>query len=156
MRTPGVERGTRLVGVALLVMAGFSTGLRHAHSGGHQHDHGIAGSRCVDGSFASWASAPLHMHVSLLGFQFTLPADESDDSDSEPRGDHPVLVRLIDDDLSDSATRAPLDEAPASMGEFSSAVVIQRVPRDQSRTSDTHGWPLCDSARHERSGVLRA
>jgi len=162
MRAPCVERLTRFFGVALLVTAGFSTGLRHAHPGGpyeHDHDHEIhvASDTSADAwPMASWEAAPMHMHVFVLGFQFTLPAEDSGDSESAPQGFHAVVVRLIDDNLSDSATRVPTSIASVPPLGLPAALVLEDVRPRVPSSPDTHGVPLCDAARHERSGVLRA
>jgi hypothetical protein len=161
MRMRSVERCTRLVGVALLFTGGFSTGLQHAHSGGSTpHDHHARGTAAVDvqepaSDTASWMAAPLHMHFFLLGFQFTLPTQEESNSEPTP-GEHMLVVRLMGDDLTDSAIRLPADTgnapllaAPASMS-LAPALPIVVTCNWQ------HASPLCDLARHERSGVLRA
>jgi len=161
MRTIRASRHTRLLAAALLVTAGFSAGMRHAHPGGDRwHDHHDAGlvARSAHEAFDSvgWSAAPLHMHIFLLGFQFTMPAEEGSDHEPTAGSDHPVLVRLIGDDLSDSAARAPLATCEVAARHTlidSDRQPVRLAPFDPA---SFNSQPLCDAARHERSGVQRS
>jgi hypothetical protein len=162
MRKLTVDRRVRLITVALLVSAGFSAGMRHAHPGGggwqHRHDHApdlLAAAQVPPASRAGWFSTPLHMHIFVLGFQFTLPADEESDDESSHHTDHPVAM-LAADDLADSAARVPIvtcqalaPAAPQAAFNLAGAVPVRR------RLLPLRSLPLCESARHERSGVQR-
>lgn len=99
-------------------------------------------------------AAESHMHIYLFGFEFTVPAKNDSKDDSSPGAD--VLVaRLVGDDF-DVSFRAPasdwrnvpdlalLFEPPVAVsGDFAMAAIAVSEPH------------LCDSARHERTGVLR-
>ena len=161
MRTISACRHARLLAAALLLTAGFSAGMRHAHPGGDRwHDHHNPGylSRNEHGAIDSigWSAAPMHMHVFVLGFQFTMPAEN--DSDHEPRADsdHGVLVRLIGTDLNDSAARTPL--ATCEPVALPTMIDVDRQPLRLAPfdPASFNSQPLCDAARHERSGVQRS
>jgi hypothetical protein len=163
MRKLTVDRCTRLIGVALLVSAGFSAGMRHAHPGGggwnHRHERApelLVASGAAPASSAGWFSTPLHMHIFLLGFQFTLPADENSDDESAHSSDHPVVMRLVADDLDGSAARLPVGichavATPAPQADMNPTGAVDMF----CRLTPLSALPLCESARHERSGVQR-
>jgi hypothetical protein len=161
MRMRSMERCTRLVGVALLFTAGFSTGLQHAHPGGSTpHDHHVRGTATLavqdhTSDTAVWLAAPLHMHVFLLGFQFTLPTQEESNSEPTP-GEHMLVVRLMGDDLTDSAVRLPADTGIAPLVAAPMSLPLAPVQPIVAPCNWQNASPLCDLARHERSGVLRA
>jgi hypothetical protein len=164
MRKLNVDRCTRLVGVALLISAGFSAGMRHAHPGGggwnHHHEHApevLAATEAAPTGRLGWFSTPLHMHIFILGFQFTLPADEnSSDESTEKNGADPVVMRLAADDLADSSTKVPVtiwNAVPIA----APLVATNPAPAVDMfcRLTPLSALPLCESARHERSGVQR-
>jgi hypothetical protein len=162
MGKPSVERCTRLVGVALLVVAGFSSSMRHAHPGGvGEHDHHLgagpavapAGSLPIEGS--AWFAAPLHMHVFVLGFEFTLPAEESSDEPAPTAGEQIVMTRLLGDELTDSAARVSTTFDQVPLVNSWAPIVADLSELTSESPVDTSAAPLCDSARHERSGVQR-
>jgi hypothetical protein len=162
MRNWRVERCTRLVAVALLITAAFSTGMQHAHPGGlspHNHHDAapltptIAAVEVADEPV--WLAAPVHMHIFLLGFEFTLPAQDQEHEHSTNSGEHMLVVRLIGDDLTDSATRVPTGAVlPQATLDIVAALPVATTPA-LSAVSRQASLPLCDTARHERSGVLR-
>ena len=128
-------------------------GARDAHPGGlHPHDHHAggrsepAGTDVGPSAEATWFATPLHMHIFLLGFQFTLPTQDSSTDEPTNGGEHMLVVRLMGDDLTDSAARLPTggsilpSEAPP-------ANAILSVIEPACSFSD--GWnsaPLCDAA----------
>jgi len=156
------NRWIRLLAAALIVTAGLSAAQRHAHSGGdrsHRH-HGdaadIAASELAGERPTGWFAAPLHMHVFLLGFQFMLPAGQESNNEPAADGDHMVVVKLAGDNVSAASARAPADEAHLAADISASMVIATCAPAPalvQSVMNCTA--PLCDSARHERSGVQR-
>jgi hypothetical protein len=162
MQTRTVDRWTRLVGVALLVTAGFSTGLEHAHPGGlHPHDHhGGALRELANGSSsaseeATWFATPLHMHIFLLGFQFTLPTQESASDEPAGGGEHMLVVRLMGDDLTDPAPRLPMRGSVMPTETAPNAAILATIEPGSGLSNCRSSAALCDTARHERSGVLR-
>jgi hypothetical protein len=113
----------------------------HAHCGhtedgqSHQHQHNGVGSSVA------------HVHVTLFGVDFTLPADSDDDENHDARctffGPAPNAIEL-DQSASDfSAVAEPVFDAGEPL-----AMVLT------FRSIAASAAPLCDTARHERSGVL--
>jgi hypothetical protein len=166
MRLVTLNSCTRIVAVALLVASAFSAGLRHAHPGGNLTHAHHAEDWASSGAVASLGlAAPLpaelqllaaeaHMHVYLFGFEFTVPTkDESKDHPS--RSTEMLVARLVGDafDVSLDSTandwQAPLAAAPTLALSTTDAMVGAMTP------IVANSPPLCDSARHERTGVLR-
>jgi hypothetical protein len=108
----------------------------HAHHG-HDHEH------VHDGVESSYA----HVHVTLFGVDFTLPADSDDDKNHDARctflGQAPSGVEMDQSNSHSSLVADPVMDAgrPLSI-----------VPTFRSIAAAAA--PLCDTARHERSGVL--
>jgi hypothetical protein len=130
--------------IAALLIAGVPA-WKHAHPGGdrphghdhkHEHEHEAAG------------EPHCHLHVVLFGVEFTLPADPDDDESEEGRPTYlvaaPATVSLAQASLPAVACAMSLD-APQPV-----RIVLSFHPKTASAT------PLCDTARHERSGVLLA
>ncbi|HEY2839175.1 MAG TPA: hypothetical protein VGJ26_08505 [Pirellulales bacterium] len=152
---------TRMVAVALLVASTCSAGLSHAHPDGnlaHVHRaHRLAASADATPAASDelrLVAAQAHMHVYLLGFEFTVPADDESDDDSS-RGSELLVTRLVGDDF-DVSLRAPA----VDWGHTPDFVQLLALPIvDSCDCSSTaialDSAPLCDSARHERTGVLR-
>jgi len=109
---------------------------RHVHTH-HGHDHAHNG---VESSYA-------HVHVTLFGVDFTLPADSDEDTDHDARctflGPSPSGVVMDQSASHSSLVAEPVMDAgrPLSI-----------VPTFRSIAAAAA--PLCDTARHERSGVL--
>jgi len=150
----------RIVAVALLVASAFSAGLSHAHSGGNlSHDHHADRSTQTGGHSHAPADSQLlsaisHMHVYLFGFEFTVPAKELPKDDSSQPTEL-LVSRLVGDDFDTS-----LDSTPTDWQHLPDLAQLLTVP--VSVSSDcamtaiaVESSPLCDSARHERTGVLR-
>ncbi len=156
--------------------------VQHTHAGGTDlsHRHGAPDGRCPQmgtslqyhgesdhGPFDSAARVPIglcgkasHLHVQWFGFRLTLPDHESP---TKKGHDHSTSELLF---IQAQASRAPasqvhsgnrLDTSPAllsldllaaGIAGARSAVSCSLVP------AASH--PLCDRARHERSGVLLA
>ena len=96
------------------------------------------------------------MHISLLGFQFTFPAQDQEHDDSTSSGEHMLVVRLIGDDVTDSAARVPTAAVvPHAAVDFVTALPIVTTP-EMGALNRQASLPLCDTVRDERSGVLRS
>jgi hypothetical protein len=106
----------------------------HRHHHAHHHDH--------DGPGESHA----HMHVNLFGIEFALPVDQRDDDSDEPRPTTFIAATPL-------LTLAPLHSHFIGLAQPIAApgqpVRIAPLVRRQT----TVVAPLCDTARHERSGV---
>jgi hypothetical protein len=162
------SRGT--LAVLMLTTTGLeSPALEHAHAGGdrpHRHaTHWIRGQQEFAPHFAAdreCQSAALidvvpHVHVSILGFELTLPLPADDHG--RPCGDEhgPALCRIDDQTQPLTSTAQPNPAAfllPAALcRDVSAVVVVEMPPRvERFRVAPV----LCDTARHERSGVQLA
>ena len=171
---------TLLLTIAVLAGSLVTPGFRHAHAAGDQphsqgshveahagHNHGSR-QRHHDSSHEfrnvralvdnGLGQSVVHTHFSFFGFDFSLPLRHRDGSDGPQTQDERQLgvVRLIGDvipvsrvdviDAVDVAT-APLDYFDRFDAE------MPRLAKSDVRAVDR--ILLCDSARCERSGVLR-
>jgi hypothetical protein len=145
---------------------GLPLALEHAHPVGRnlKHDvgrgHGLplhaqreSGRECS----ASILSVTAHVHLVWLGFEFTLLPP--DDTDNDPDDTPPAsisLARLIDNSLSIEFDQAV---GPHLFAIDSSLDAVRRLkPAATAKQTEASEWrfaslPLCDTARHERSGV---
>ena len=171
----------RLLLTAVLLTSGSAGGIRHAHSEGdrphiheqileHEHPHPHDGhDHCAHvheelagdteaRSTAEISNAIRHLHFSWLGLDFVLPLptpvspNESDD-DSNLASEIGV-VQLVDTFVSTSVVAAAparfASAVPSPQGS-DSLIWDQRMGRFSSAPAVAAG--LCDTARHERSGV---
>ncbi len=162
--------------LAVLVIGGSISppAYRHAHAGGdvaHNHrsqngqkqvdSHGN-GCHCDCHHHAAHhghaSEAPTaHVHVGLPWIELTLPT--SDDSDSDPsrsdRDDLPVIVRVIDDYVPNSDGGGDASTHAVTKSPIRSHVVVSSTPSLKHAQPTAPSVLLCDTARHERSGVLR-
>lgn len=118
---------------------------QHSHAAGdrpHSHGHG-QGHDCEEDGVGSSVA---HMHVTLFGVEFTLPAESSDDDSHEGRATFLVTAPPT------------IDANPASHFAWFAQPVLDIVQTVQAapafRCITASAAPLCDAARHERSGVL--
>jgi hypothetical protein len=150
----------RIVAVALLVASAFSAGLSHAHSGGnlaHVHHSGLStlsGHHSHAPADLQLLSAVSHMHVYLFGLEFTVPVKERSQDDASKRTEL-VVSRLVGDDFDTSLDATPTDwQQLPDMAQLVEQPIV--VSSDCAMTAMAVDYlPLCDSARHERTGVLR-
>ncbi len=177
MRFVSLDACTRIVAAALLVASAFSVGLRHAHPGGNlAHDHHVAhnghthiahdGHRHTahDHHPADSAAhfivdaAQSHMHVYLLGFEFTVPTENNQDdpSDRDSQGGTNLCVtRLAGADF-DASSRAVVIDWLDTPDQDNALALPDLAPDECAMIAMAAiATPLCDSARRERTGVLR-
>ncbi len=127
---------------------------KHAHPGGdqphgHLHEHDLHEHDLHEHDLHEHEGAgesQWHLHVALFGVEFTLPAEpDNDDADA---GELSYLI----------AAPATLTVAQASVSLVPSAVSLNTARPLQLlphfRPKPASAAPLCDAARHERSGVL--
>lgn len=136
-----------------------------SHARGHKHSHSSRHSHRVDALAAKDShdvhaavlakSSVEHFHVFWLGFQGFLPLPTSDQSDSpRPMANADQWVPLIPEVNLPSADRAasnlltPDDFLPTELTPRLPARSVPRPPQPSAALL------LCDTARHERSGVL--
>jgi len=127
----------------------------HAHRhGAHGHSHGPK----REGGSNEVAHVTPHLHLYLLGFEFELPiSGDAPRSPNDNASNHfeattGVSIRLLDD-------ASTLSAAPWNLLVFLSAFpptticgTLCQTAQAQFTAHDAPPW-LCDSARHERSGV---
>ncbi|MBX9789054.1 MAG: hypothetical protein K2Y37_09085 [Pirellulales bacterium] len=114
---------------------------RHSHRHTHAHPRDVAPPRA-------------HVHLSWLGFEFTLPAShEPHDGSSAGDRQAPCFVRPSDETAADirSLAGSTLIAMVAPVTFFLPAVVER--PITARAPLPAYGTLLCDTARHERSGV---
>jgi hypothetical protein len=155
-----------ILAVAVLAPGiGQSPAFRHRHAGGdrpHHHAEGLAvchlhrHAEVGDDEHDDAGGGVLHVHVSFFGLELILPQESSDEE--LPRRDHvPALVPLNMDVVAATfasdpdcrpapvaSTDSPLEPAPVGAFSLSHPRVARSAPL------------LCDTARHERSGVQLA
>jgi hypothetical protein len=148
-----------------------SAGHRHGH--GHHHRHGAsatvhhqhnasdrgaqssaAGAFDLDRHAKNAAPSRAHVHMCWLGFELTLPSS-SIPNDSHPAEDPsaPCFVRLIDSVATEE--RPQSESSPiAPNNQVDSLAMAEAVCLVAPHASKPACGPsLCDTARHERSGV---
>lgn len=148
--------------------------IRHGHEGGedrsHRHDL-VANQGCgeqgqgadngprkagYEVSPATLRSLAVHLHWSLLVFDFSVAVPLNGPSDDGDGGAEPTLVRLVGSmptpaaDNNGSAGDSPTLGAPL---DFDAPVAATSSGRHPNLLRSA---PLCDRARHERSGVQLA
>jgi hypothetical protein len=138
-------------------------GRPHSHAHGHSHSHGHHdheqpsdvshdhGERAKSEPTLT-ESAVEHVHLVWLGFEMTLPVSPGDSSDRSDTGDEwvPLLSEMVQARVEAAADGPNL--AGGDVQEMAFAVVTppRVVPFAQPDISQ-----LCDTARRDRSGVLR-
>lgn len=168
-----------LLALSLLAGGVIPPAVRHAHEGGndlaHQHDVALAGSledarhtECDDHHTLPAGASPVtaliacdsHFHVQWLGFQVTLSGRDTSGpvkSSEDHRTSEWVFVRAVRD-------MNPAPQNGLQVGRSSIVDLHQPLPGDTAEVSASVSpsscpvtvSPLCDRARHERSGVLLA
>ncbi len=95
-----------------------------------------------------------HLHLSWLGFEFTLPASNiPDDSDPNRGGSSPCFVRPLGDAVADVRLLTGTNHLSlvGAVDVLSTAEPVCLVAPHSSKPACVPS--LCDTARHERSGV---
>jgi len=114
---------------------------QHSHPGGdrphYHHDHGHPDHE---------GTGLAHAHVTLFGVEFTIPAESSNDESDESRATFLIAAPVIACEMSHDCSLVHLAQPILNAGEL-----IQIVPAFRCKTAIAA--PLCDTARHERSGV---
>jgi len=134
------------------------------HGQTHDHRHDLLGRNSLGHRAAvdferdrdARDAAPLraHMHLSWLGFEFTLPASSiPDSSDPNRGGSSPCFVRPLGDAIADIRLQTGTNHLTldGSTDVLLTAEPVCLVAPHASKPAC--GPNLCDIARHERSGV---
>ncbi len=158
--------------LAVMVIGGSisAPAYQHAHSGGDvAHDHqaenrrqhcdtsGRGHHRHVTYHSATSEAPAAHVHVAMLWIKLTLPTSDGSDSDPlKPTSDEPVAVMLVLDKYVPTADGSGTRNGrTVTKSQFSSSVTILFAPTREYRQPTVASVLLCDTARLERSGVLR-
>lgn len=152
---------------ALLLTNGLPMAVQHAHPVGtnlshHTHDAQVAWNdaaamdqeRVTSLSPASLTEVTEHIHLLWLGMEFTLPAPKGHKPDTRVSGSGTgMLARLTDQGTAEaSPTPLPLFHSDAVL--IGEALPYGFAPLAQvGAARDIASLPLCDAARHARSGV---
>ena len=137
-----------------------SPGHHHGHGHAHSHHHPHVHTHHGNGSshFHSGSVVGPHTHFYLLGMEVVLP-ETPGDQQNHPRGpldgNRTIEVGVI---AQETIVLQQLIQVPDSPG--SASLITDRVvPAASSdwkidRATARSSPPLCDAARHERTGVL--
>ena len=165
-----------LLSALVLVWGVIPPGVEHTHTGGndasHKHDkcddvaHHDSHNHHGDDGHHEHATVPdvslsadnvLHLHWQLLGMEFSMPvpeepADGSDNESSVPS----AVIRVMNENVPATQAGPSFDRvflAAICMPSVDAVWSLEPIPRPHDLVTSI---PLCDSARLERSGVLRA
>jgi hypothetical protein len=168
--------GRLSLAIAVLLASGGTPGVCHAHADGdrshdhspvkahlhrhgrHQHAHSHAGSaqpnvQRVKPTYT--LAGTRHVHFSWFGLSFTFPSQPQDESaDSASGSTELAIVRSLDvTDLAkpDSAAFDLVVLAMAALQNAGCGISEPALP--QFASTPVRAASLCDTARHERSGV---
>ena len=165
-----------LLSALVLAWGAIPPGVEHAHVGGsdgnHRHDkcYEVAGhgshdhesyedhhEQATEVDVSLLADSVLHLHWQLLGMEFSMPvpeepADGSDNESSVPS----AVIRVMNENVPATQAGPSFDRvflAAICMPSVDAVWSLEPIPRPHDLVTSI---PLCDSARLERSGVLRA
>lgn len=128
----------------------------HAHSSGsHQHPRSLATNNTV----GRCTNCTCHMHISWLGVDLTFPAESGDnESGIERSGLHEVIVvQPFDASVAAAPTDWCFDSAfLALFAQEATDCSVSATARPHFSSLPNVTGSLCDTARHERSGVQLA
>jgi len=154
--------------------------VQHRHEGGadlsHHHDGAVADHYGIDGADESHhahhgapAKSPRgvseviaeeapHLHFQWLGFRLTLPDDDGPTQNGDDRNNSKLLfVQAGRMSLPQSHWGTRLDKSPTHPCLDTPATDVAAIcPAISCHRAAVTVRPLCDRARHERSGVLLA
>ena len=171
-----VQVATSVLLSAFLVAAGVaSPAARHVHplsEGLVEHDHDHATGHCHSGTpdhpregHGEHQHAPLvaglgdlwHLHFALLGIEFTLPDTlPVEENRSGGSGFELILLRPSEEPLPALATCHESTAKLAASAAMSQSVDAAPCQTVTAAPPPVESAPLCDRARHERSGVQLA
>jgi len=171
--------GRFLIAASVLLTGTVTPGMSHAHGGGcrphehrdqqqsaHKHSHhGHSHASCQHphapsdprtNSAGICTTCTRHVHISCFGWSLTLPGESGDgNSADQVSGSHGVIVvRPFDVNAAATSSEAAFGAASgmADAGEIS-CFSLPALDRPRFSSAPIAAGPLCDTARHERSGV---
>lgn len=152
---------------ALLLTNGLPMAVQHAHPVGtnlshHWHEPPVTGLDAAAAhqehvaalSPASLTEVTEHIHLLWLGMEFTLPAPKGPKSDTRVSGTGAGMLARLTDQGAAEASPAPSPLLFADLALIGAACcdVFPRMAQ-VGVSRDVASLPLCDTARHARSGV---
>jgi hypothetical protein len=177
MMKPGlVHHGIAwLLSAALLLTNGLPISVEHAHhiSGSLAHHEHVGQAvacavrpiKLAEAAQASMDDITDHLHLLWLGWEFTVPTPQDQEPGTHAAASSELLARLetlgdshsattVDDPADADCMGLPTSPAPASIiaGDSGSASFFCSAPAARHLAA----LPLCDAARHARSGVQLA
>ena len=144
---------------------GDQAGHRHAAPVGladeHSHDdgsHGCQHSHHEDGFQISpeLGGIVAHAHWELFGVDFSWPVPDEGNHEGNSRSVEPVLVRLANEPVPVTVTSVIHSGLIGATALQPALDVVRSASAPTRAANPVAALPLCDSARLERSGVLRA
>lgn len=123
---------------------------QRGHTHPHSHPHAEESSEPAD----TLVPTTSHIHVWLLGFEFTFPVEPSPQGDQE--GQRESLISLAEREFVPPVTAPQLDDG--SFNAWTPVIIVRTGDKLMIASVHRHrdgpfSQLLCDSARHERSGV---
>jgi hypothetical protein len=134
---------------AFAILVAGAPAWQHSHVAGdrpHTHSHHDLATHAHD-DHGIERPRP-HLHVALFGIEFTLPID-SDDDDDDAGQSHATFLSAAPAGLDASLSFAHFAASAQPMVDLGE--LPQAAPTFRCKTAIAA--PLCDTARHERSGV---
>ncbi|MBI3463274.1 MAG: hypothetical protein HY000_09475, partial [Planctomycetes bacterium] len=131
--------------------------IHHEHAAlGHSHDHGGDSSSEHEIPAATIAVSNhvgyLHMHISVLGIDVTVPVSPGPNESNGDSGEHTVVIAgLVGDSMPPAQVRTAFDLGLVDARLDYHGPALPFAPRFSC--TPAIAAPLCDIARHERSGV---
>ncbi|MBI1903704.1 MAG: hypothetical protein HYS13_21585 [Planctomycetia bacterium] len=134
---------------------------RHVH---HHHDHSARHHHryhddAMTATTVSVRGVTEHWHLRLFGWDLTLPVQDRENSQRHPLDDGNRLAALVRLPQGDAVLASPtlvasmLHLDAMAPGEFLNADACNGLRGSAHRPRLLASLPLCDAARHERSGV---
>jgi len=174
-----VIAGRALLAASVLLTGTITPGISHAHGEGsrahehqaareHAHKHSHYGhshaSRndqralpvVLTDSAGFCSGCTQHVHISCFGWSFTLPAESKDgESDFDASGSPAVvIVRPLDVMATTALSESSIGAALWALEAFEATdCSTSALTRPRFSCTPIAVRPLCDTARHERSGV---
>ena len=122
----------------------------HVNSATHPHHHRSPAAESPDIAESDW-----HLHISFFGCEIILPAGSPPLRNSQDEGAEPYLVQVLDSDATVPFACSVTHWAKWALAPTQTFLLSPCPPLFLSPLSHTgrNESLLCDTARHERSGV---
>ncbi|MBD3675744.1 MAG: hypothetical protein HUJ26_19725 [Planctomycetaceae bacterium] len=125
----------------------------HEHSHAHENEHTHCHPKQPASQFVP--SLASHIHLTLFGFEFTLPKGQTPGEDNENGSGSSTVIRWLDREInarSSISTDYLLNNLLVLVSD--DLEKIDAVASQETSEVTLSSLPLCDSARRERSGAL--